>query len=106
MREPGKTNLRAVTKLTDNNVPDKVYEDTRKQFSEEELVDLILAVIAINSLFVLILLFVYRREITKWVCMQFTSNRTKSGSLGKSSAFLKGRYEGLQLLICFIPFLY
>src|SRR5258708_1197954 len=39
----------AVTKLTDNNVPDKVYEDVRKQFSEEELVDLTLAVIAINS---------------------------------------------------------
>ena len=39
----------AVTKLTDNNVPDKVYEDARKQFSEEELVDLTLAVIAINS---------------------------------------------------------
>ena len=39
----------AVTKLTDNNVPDKVYEDALKQFSEEELVDLTLAVIAINS---------------------------------------------------------
>ena len=39
----------AVTKLTDNNVPDQVYQDTRKQFSEQELVDLTLAVIAINS---------------------------------------------------------
>jgi AhpD family alkylhydroperoxidase len=39
----------AVTKLTDNNVPDKVYQDARKQFSEEELVDLTMAVIAINS---------------------------------------------------------
>ena len=39
----------AVTKLTDNKVHDKVYEDARKQFSEEELVDLTLAVIAINS---------------------------------------------------------
>ena len=39
----------AVTKLPNNNVPDEVYHQARKQFSEEELVDLTLAVITINS---------------------------------------------------------
>lgn len=39
----------AVTKLTGNEVPDEVYEEARKQFSEEELVELTLAVITINS---------------------------------------------------------
>jgi AhpD family alkylhydroperoxidase len=39
----------AVTKITNANVPDDVYEEARQQFSEEELIDLTLAVIAINS---------------------------------------------------------
>ena len=39
----------AVTKLDKNNVPDDVYEQTLAQFSEEELVDLTMAVIGINS---------------------------------------------------------
>src|ERR671928_41366 len=39
----------AVTKLEKNNVPDDVYEEALCQFSEEELVDLTMAVIAINS---------------------------------------------------------
>jgi AhpD family alkylhydroperoxidase len=39
----------AVTKLEKNNVPDEVYEDALTQFSEEELVDLTMAVIGINS---------------------------------------------------------
>jgi alkylhydroperoxidase family enzyme len=39
----------AVTKLENNNVPDDVYEEALRQFSEEELVDLTMAVIAINS---------------------------------------------------------
>lgn len=39
----------AVTKLSNNNVPDDVYNDAREQFSEEELVDLTIAVITINS---------------------------------------------------------
>ena len=39
----------AVTKLTNGNVPDEVYETARKQFSEEELIDLTLAVTAINT---------------------------------------------------------
>ena len=38
----------AVTKLEKNNVPDDVYEEVLSQFSEEELVDLTMAVLAIN----------------------------------------------------------
>jgi AhpD family alkylhydroperoxidase len=39
----------AVTVLTDGFVPDNVFEAARTQFSEKELVDLTIAVIAINS---------------------------------------------------------
>jgi len=39
----------AVTKITNGHVPDGVYEEARAQFSEEELVDLTLAVTTINS---------------------------------------------------------
>ncbi len=39
----------AVTKLQNNNVSDDVYEEALSQFSEEELVDLTMAVIGINS---------------------------------------------------------
>ena len=39
----------AVTKLENNNVPEAVYEQALTQFSEEELVDLTMAVIGINS---------------------------------------------------------
>jgi len=39
----------AVTKLTAQNVPDEVYEEARKEFSEEELIDLTIGVLAINS---------------------------------------------------------
>jgi alkylhydroperoxidase family enzyme len=39
----------AVTRLEKNNVPDDVYEEVLRQFSEEELVDLTMSVIAINS---------------------------------------------------------
>ena len=39
----------AVTKIKNGNVPDEVYEEARSQFSEEELIDLTLATIAINS---------------------------------------------------------
>jgi len=39
----------AVTKLEKNNVPDDAYEEASQQFSEEELVDLTMAVIGINS---------------------------------------------------------
>ncbi|HEY4207114.1 MAG TPA: carboxymuconolactone decarboxylase family protein [Puia sp.] len=39
----------AVTRLTNQDVPDDVYQQARKQFSEEEIVDLTMATIAINS---------------------------------------------------------
>jgi AhpD family alkylhydroperoxidase len=39
----------AITKLEKNNVADDVYEEALRQFSEEELVDLTMAVIGINS---------------------------------------------------------
>src|ERR1051325_11673678 len=39
----------AVTTLSDKNVPDDVYEQARAQFSEAELANLTLAVIAING---------------------------------------------------------
>ena len=39
----------AVTKLKDGNVPDEVYEEARSQFSEEELIDLTVAVTLINT---------------------------------------------------------
>jgi AhpD family alkylhydroperoxidase len=39
----------AVTKLENQQVPDQVYEYARAQFSEEELVRLTLAVVAING---------------------------------------------------------
>lgn len=39
----------AVTKLNNKDVPDDVYAQARAQFSEEELIDLTMAVIAINS---------------------------------------------------------
>src|SRR5262249_35923127 len=39
----------AVTLVADTQVPDDVYEQARKAFSEEELVNLTMAVIAING---------------------------------------------------------
>src|SRR5574340_653816 len=39
----------AVTLVADNHVPDSVYEEACRHFSEQELVDLSLAVIAING---------------------------------------------------------
>lgn len=39
----------AVTQVTAGHVPDEVYEEARKEFSKEELIDLTLAVITINS---------------------------------------------------------
>jgi AhpD family alkylhydroperoxidase len=38
-----------VTRITEGHVPDAVYEQARRQFSEEELVNLTLAVATINS---------------------------------------------------------
>ncbi len=39
----------AVTRVADGHVPDHVFAEARKVFSEEELVDLTMAIIAINS---------------------------------------------------------
>lgn len=39
----------AVTLISTNQVQDEVYEEARRQFSEQELVNLSMAVIAINS---------------------------------------------------------
>ncbi len=39
----------AVTLITDGHVPDQVFDEARAQFSEEELIDLTVGIIAINS---------------------------------------------------------
>jgi AhpD family alkylhydroperoxidase len=39
----------AVTLVADTHVPDQVYEEARKYFSEKDLVDLTLTIIAING---------------------------------------------------------
>jgi AhpD family alkylhydroperoxidase len=39
----------ALTLIAEDHVPDALYEATRRQFNEQELVDLTLAVIAINA---------------------------------------------------------
>jgi AhpD family alkylhydroperoxidase len=39
----------AVTKITGGEVPDEVYNEARQQFTEQELVELTMAVITINS---------------------------------------------------------
>ncbi len=39
----------ALTMIAENDVPDELYESVRKQFSEKELVDLALAIVAING---------------------------------------------------------
>jgi AhpD family alkylhydroperoxidase len=41
--------VEAVTVITDGHVPDDVYEQARTQFSEKELVDLVAAIVTINS---------------------------------------------------------
>jgi alkylhydroperoxidase family enzyme len=39
----------AVAKIGDRHVPDEVYDEARRHFSETELIDLTAAVIAINA---------------------------------------------------------
>ena len=39
----------ALTKLTNKNVPDEIYEVAREQFTDEELIDLTFGILAINS---------------------------------------------------------
>ena len=41
--------IEAVTLISEHHVPDEVYDEARRQFSEKELVDLTVAVIAING---------------------------------------------------------
>ena len=38
-----------VTRVADGHVPDSLFEETRREFSEAEMVDLTLAVVAING---------------------------------------------------------
>ena len=38
-----------MTKISEHHVPDEVYDEARKHFSEKELVDLTAAVIAIDA---------------------------------------------------------
>jgi alkylhydroperoxidase family enzyme len=39
----------AVTKVAEGHVPDSVYQQAREHFSEKELIDLTLAIVAING---------------------------------------------------------
>jgi AhpD family alkylhydroperoxidase len=39
----------AVTRVSEDRVPDRVYDEVRQRFSEEELVNLTLTVVSINS---------------------------------------------------------
>jgi AhpD family alkylhydroperoxidase len=39
----------AVTRITGGQVPDAVYEETRQQFTDEEIIDLTMATITING---------------------------------------------------------
>lgn len=39
----------ALTRIADNDVPDELYQSVRQHFSEEELVNLTLAIVAING---------------------------------------------------------
>ncbi|HZW55198.1 MAG TPA: carboxymuconolactone decarboxylase family protein [Nitrososphaerales archaeon] len=39
----------AVTLISEDHAPDKVFEEVRKYFSEKDIVDLTMAIIAINS---------------------------------------------------------
>jgi len=39
----------AVTRVSDSHVPDGVFDSARRHFSEEELVDLTMAIVAING---------------------------------------------------------
>ena len=39
----------SLTKVYDDHVPDELFEELQKQFSEQEIIDLTMAVITINS---------------------------------------------------------
>ena len=39
----------ALTRLADNDIPDTLYDEVREQFTDKEMVDLSLAIVAING---------------------------------------------------------
>jgi alkylhydroperoxidase family enzyme len=39
----------AVTQISESSVPDELYQEVRQQFTEKELVDLTMAIVAING---------------------------------------------------------
>ena len=39
----------AITQISSSNAPDEIYEEARKEFTEEELVNLTVAIVAING---------------------------------------------------------
>ena len=39
----------AITRITDGHVPDHIYEQVKRQFSEKEIIDLTAAAVAINT---------------------------------------------------------
>lgn len=39
----------AVTNITDGHVPDQVFQDAKREFTEEELIDLTMAIVTTNS---------------------------------------------------------
>ena len=39
----------AITRIADGHVPDEIYEQVKRQFSEKEIIDLTAAAVAINS---------------------------------------------------------
>ena len=41
--------VEALTLVSENHVPDAVYDEVRRHFSDKELVDLTVAVVAINA---------------------------------------------------------
>ncbi|HLI35165.1 MAG TPA: carboxymuconolactone decarboxylase family protein [Terriglobia bacterium] len=71
----------AVTEVSKDHVPDEVYELARKHFSEKELVDLTMAIVAINGWNRLNVAF--RREAGSY---QPAAQRPASSSAGKSGA--------------------
>jgi alkylhydroperoxidase family enzyme len=40
--------MEALTRITESHAPDEVYEEVRREFSDEELIALSLAIAAIN----------------------------------------------------------
>ena len=69
----------AVTEVSKDHVPDEVYEMARKHFSEKELVDLTMAIVAINGWNRLNVAF--RREAGSY---QPAAQRPASSSSGKA----------------------